>query len=463
MSQPAAIATKAAAIAIRTAAVVGLLLFALFIFVVLASMGPQIPTVDPDALRPRVNVFTAMPVAVQRQWTGYGTAEAVDSANVPARVTSTVSLIPQGILEGAAVIQGQVLVALDDSDFANQLQIAKQNLAGVEARLAELSTLEQSLIQRLTVQTRDTELARDELARVKNLFTRNAANQKDVDAADRAALSAERSRLLVEESLTAIGPQRNQILAEIAGLRSSADIAGQNLDRCSIKSPIDGVIQFVDVEIGENLSLGQRVARVVNLERIHIPLALPANARSHIRVGDPVRLTSTADPGLLWDGTVARITPEDDPATRTFAAYVEVRSAQTTKRSRRPGLPSLAPGVFVCGTVMETDSRPRLVVPRRSIRTQRVMLVRDGLILSSLVREDFAFEGPLPTLGLPDEQWSVLDSGVQEGDLVVLNPTRSLSDGQPVEPVEVDHDNLSTYPAARGEEAPGDTFQGVDK
>jgi RND family efflux transporter MFP subunit len=431
--------SQRAVVLTRAAIVVTLLVIALIIFQVLVSTSPIVPTVDPDKLLQRVNTFTAAPVPVRRQWIGYGTAEAIDSADIPARVTATVTRVRPEALEGTPVTQDQVLVELDDSDYVNQLNIAQQNLAGVVARIAELDNLEDSLKQQLVVQTRDMELARDELTRIKEMFKRDAANQKGVDAADRAALTSERNKLRVDETLAAIGPRRSQLLAEKLSLTSSIDIAERNLERCTIRSPIDGVIQFVDVEVGENLTLGQRVARVVNLERIQTPLSLSASARSHIRVGDQVRLTSTADPGLSWDGQVTRVSPEDDPATRTFAAYVEITHSQLDSQDRTPDQQTtpapLAPGVFVSGVVMEADPSLRIVVPRRSIRTQRVMLIRDGLIYSSKVTEGFAFEGHLPKLGVPDDQWAVIVDGVDDGDQVVLNPTRSLSDGQPVQPV----------------------------
>ncbi len=424
------------AIVLMRAAIAGaLLILGLVIFQVLASTKPIVPEIDADQLHQRVRYFTAQPVPVQRQWIGYGTAEAINSANIPARVTATVTRVLPEAREGTSVIQGQVLVELDDSDFANQLKIAEQNLSAVDARLAELDNTESSLKQQLDIQTRDMKLAQDELARIKEMFGAAAANQKDLDASERAALSSERNKIQIEESLSAIGPRRNQLQAEKAGLVSSADIARKNLDRCLIKSPIDGVIQEVDVEVGENLAPGQRVARVVDVDHIQTPLSLSASARSHVRVGDQVKLVSTADADLSWDGEVTRIAPEDDAATRTFAAYVEVPADTSDDKTK------LAPGVFVSGVVMESNVLPRIAVPRRSIRTERVMLIRDNLIHSSEVAEAFAYEGTLPTFGLPDKQWAVLASGVEPGDRVVLNPTRSLSDGQQVQPVPVGEDD----------------------
>lgn len=427
--------SQRAAFGIRAAIVVVILLVALLIFQVLAGSKPIVPTVNPDQQHQRVNVVRVTAVPVQRQWKGYGTAEAIDSANVPARVTATVKHLPDEVLEGAAVTRGQLLVELDDSDFSDQLKIAQQNLAAVDARLAELDTLEAALTERLTVETADRDLARDELDRVKAMFQKNAANQKDVDAAERTYLAAQRNRLQVQEGLNGIGPRRDQLLAEQAGLRSQADIARVNLERCSIKSPLDGVVQFVDVEVGESVAPGERVARVVNLDRVQTPLSLPAQGRSYVAVGDAVRLTSSADPNLAWQATVERIAPENDPATRTFAVYVVVDQAgQRPSNGRKTHVP-LTPGVFVRGIVTGTEDQPRLVVPRRSIRTERVMLVRDGVIHSSKVDEDFLVESKFEQLGLPDEFWTVVSGGVEAGDLVIINPIRSLSDGQKVEPV----------------------------
>jgi RND family efflux transporter MFP subunit len=451
--------SQRAAFGIRAAIVVVILLVALVIFQVLAGSKPIVPTVDPDQQHQRVNVVRVTPVQVQRQWKGYGTAEAIDSANVPARVTATVEHLPDEVLEGAAVSKGQLLVELDDSDFSDQLKIAQQNLAAVDARLAELDTLEAALTERLTVETADRDLARDELDRVKAMFQKNAANQKDVDAAERTYLAAQRNRLQVQETLSGIGPRRDQLLAEQAGLKSQADIARENLARCSIKSPLNGVLQSVDVEVGESVAPGERVARVVSLDRVQTPLSLPAQARAYVGVGDTVRLTSSADPNLSWQATVERIAPEDDPTTRTFAVYVIVDQAQREPSPDGKAYVPLTPGVFVRGIVIGTEENPRLVVPRRSIRTERVMLVRDGVIQTSQVQEDFLIEGRFEQLGLPDEYWTVVSGGVDDGDLVIINPIRSLSDGQKVEPVVMNDKAERAQPTALGV-ADGESLQG---
>lgn len=435
---------KVAVVALRAVTSVGLIAIALVIFTILARSKTVLPTVDPAQLAKRVNVFTAKRIDVRRQWIGYGTAEAIDSANIPARVTATVQEVPPDILEGAFVHRDQVIARLDDSDFANQLNSAEQGIAGVDAMIEELSRQEAALNKRLKVETDDLALARDELDRVRKMFDRNAANQKDMDAAEHAELASQRNLIQVEQSLSEIEPKREQLKAQRAELASSSDTAKLNVERCTIRSPIDGVLQTVDVEAGESVAPGQQVARVVNLDKVQAPISMPAQARPSLRVGDEAELVSTARPGLTWHATVKRIAPEDDPKTRTFAAYVELNQPGTTEGDDDSAQPPLMPGVFVRGTLTASQVEHRIVVPRRSIRVERVMVVQDGEVegqavkqlVSRKVHEAYALDGPQPELGLPDEQWSVLDSGIEPGDVVVLTPRRSLNDGQVIEPID---------------------------
>ena len=68
----------------RTAFGLGLLLVALAIYVALVATKPQPAESDLGGGPPRVVVMAAEPVLVQRQWSGFGTAVAMDSADVAA-------------------------------------------------------------------------------------------------------------------------------------------------------------------------------------------------------------------------------------------------------------------------------------------------------------------------------------------------------------------------------------------
>ena len=85
---------------VRTAVSVALIASAIVVATLLVRTRP-VPARSTDAAPPpRVKVMAARAVAVRREWQGFGTAQAMDYANVPARVSTTVRTIPMEIVAG---------------------------------------------------------------------------------------------------------------------------------------------------------------------------------------------------------------------------------------------------------------------------------------------------------------------------------------------------------------------------
>lgn len=443
-------------LALSTRLVVGLfmLFVAVAIFAILRAGKPPVEEVDPTATPRTVFAMAVKPVPVQRQWRGYGTAEALYSADVPARVTATVASIPPDILPGARVTQGQLLVQLDASDFERQVEITQQRIAELDAALAQLDVEEKRIEERLALEEADVAIAQTDYDRQVSLRERDVNNAQDVDAAQRTLINAKRSRLQTREAADLIGPRRQSLQAQKSSQQSQVNLAQVNQQRTTITSPIDGVVQSIDVEVGENLAAGQKVARVVALQRIEVPLQLPAAARSSVAVGDRVHLRPTSTPAVLgvapgWSTTIARINPEQDPSTRTLTVYAEL-----SREGDEFHLP--APGMFLEATVAVAEKTPRLIVPRRAIRKDRVQVIRDGVLVSRPVAVAYTVTGRKPGLGLDDDQWAVIDEGLEAGDLVLINAATLIADGTPVEvnlAGDADPGAAAADPAASGEDA----------
>jgi RND family efflux transporter MFP subunit len=223
-------------------------------------------------------------------------------------------------------------------------------------------------------------------------------------------------------------PNRSGLEARKLGQEAEQRLARQNIERCRILSPLTGLLESVDVEVGENVTSGQRVARVVDLGKIEVALRVPASARSTIRVGDDVDVRSTGPVDRRWRAIVARISPTDDASTRTMTVFVEIE-----QDPQRPD--GLAPGRFLRASVRSSQSEPRVVVPRRAMDGERVLLVRDGQVVSRPVAVDYEIEGVFPQFGLEDEQWVVLREPLDEGSEVIVNARRALPDGMRVQAV----------------------------
>lgn len=419
----------------RVVVAVGVLFVGVVLSALLLMTAPVTEPAGSSPPPPAVLVFEAHPVAVQRQWRGYGTAEAMDSADVPVRVTAVVASIPADVLPGAAVQAGQRLVEMDTSDFERQVEIAEQELADLTAQLAMLELERQRLAGQLALDAQDVATWTAEFERVQALVAQGAGKARDVEVAQRSRNAAERARLQAAESLDGLGPRQTQLLARQQAQRAAVRLAQLNLDRCIIRSPLDGVLEAVDVEVGEHLTSGQRAVRVVNLRTIEVPLHLPAAARQSVAVGDRVDLRPTHHGGAQWSARVARIAPEDDPATRSTTVFLELDQTDAlVARWPHAGV-LLSPGVFVEGTVTTQSVVQQWVVPRRALRAGRILVVDHGMLRSQAVEVAYTIAGQLGTWGLDDREWAVLEQPLQDGQQVVLNGSTTLRIGQAVRPI----------------------------
>ena len=412
-----------------------------------ATVVGALVATKPDAGRnaqvappPRIAVLEVAPFEVERFVRGYGTARAMDSADVPARVAAVVASVAPGFATGARVAKGDVLVMLDASDFRQQVAMAEESIRAIEAQRSLLDTQERALSQSAELARSDRELAAADLQRVEQAAAADAAQPREVDRARQGLIAATRAAVLAEDALAQIPMRRQSLVAQRAGEAARLELARLSAERCSITAPISGVLQVADIEVGESVAPGALVARIVDASVIEVPLRIPASSRDLAPVGARVSVSGRA-PGRATEpaagasdatdraaGVVSRVAPEDDPATRTATVFIELRGADGAS-------PPVAPGAFVEARIVPGGAVPRIAVPRRAIRDGQVAVVEAGRVRFRRVSVDFRISSPPRGAPLADDDWAVLDDALPAGTLIVIDGSRSLVEGQPVEPV----------------------------
>ena len=429
---------KKLAFIVRTVIGCALLLFALGITLYLVKTKPQISKSTLETQPIRVQVIRVEPVDVARQWRGYGTTQAKDSADVPARVSATVVEIPESVEEGKVVKAGQAIARLDPTDFRLTLQAAEKRIAEAKAQIEQIDVEKKRLLERRKIEEKDVALARADYERQAKRLNSGSAAQTDVDRTQRALLTAERALLSTNQQIDAIAPRLSGLEALQGVAQADLDTAKTNLKRTIIISPIDGVIESLDVEVGENLTPGARVARIVDPRVIELPLKLPASARSYITKGNTVTITTRSHPDDCppWQAEVTRLGATDGP-TRTFSAFAEIDQSHVPLRNfaEGDGPYKLSAGAFALARLDTAEPEKRIVLPTRAIQEGRVRVIRNGEVVGVPVEVAFDVERTFETFGVPDTQWVVLKNPLPEGDLVVLSASMTILDGQPVEPV----------------------------
>jgi len=410
------------------AVALGSILVAVVIFTALVRTRPQAARIDDPPAPRKVEVMRAVAVPVRRQWEGFGTAGPLDEADIPAEVVAVVKAVPAGIIAGAPIDAGDVFARLEDTDFQIEAERIAKRIAELDGLLTQLALEEQSWKRRVELAAEDVAFAEADLERVRNALERGAARDREVDQIKQKVVAAVRIEVEAREQYDRIAPRRAVLEAQRDEWDAQGRLAEKNIERCTIRSPLSGVIAAVDVEVGESLAPGKRVGYVVNLDRMEVALRLPSSSRPAVAVGDDVELEALGPTDQRWVGHVSRISPIDDQNTRTMTVYVEI-----VQDPQAPGW--LAPGRFVRGRVISQHTEMRTVVPRRSLLGGRLLLVEDGAVVSRPVTVDFHVQGRFAELGVDAEQWAVLADELDAGSKVVVNAVRSLSDGARVEPI----------------------------
>ncbi len=347
-----------------------------------------------------------------RIWSGYGTARTMGSADVVAEVAGRVIERPESIEAGKSVKAGDLIVRLDDTDYANALDVARQAAKSLDAQISGLRIETEQLGNQVRYATQEIEAARRDLERIEEAIAAGAGSAGERDVKLASLLRSQRALSVLQQQLDLIPSRRARLEAELSSQRANERIAQENVLRSAIRAPFAGDLQSVNARVGDWVGLGSSVARVVDLSRLEIPLKIAASASSWVKVGDEVRLW-VRDPGAEPDqvGQITRIAPEADSASRTMTVFVEVE--------QDPGDPDrLLPGQFVHGRVVTHDPHDRVILPRRAVQSDQVFVAsksRDGSRVIEImpVKVAYSFESRLPEVDPIETQWVALEIGYE--------------------------------------------------
>ena len=76
-----------------------------------------------------------------------------------------------------------------------------------------------------------------------------------------------------------------EIESQLTQTRSLYELAKQHLDECTLLSPCDGVVNGMNIEVGQTLAPGLRIASVLDLSAYSIRFAVPENEIGAVALG----------------------------------------------------------------------------------------------------------------------------------------------------------------------------------
>ncbi len=223
------------------------------------------------------------------------------------------------------------------------------------------------------------------MKRISSLFSQQAVSRAEYDAAD--------ARYLVAKGA----------LGEARAMTGYLEIL----------APFDGVVTKKWADVGDLAVPGKPLLNLEDPSTLQLEADLPEAIASKIQQG--VRLTIRASQGMPeLTGTVAELSPIADPASRTSRVKLDL-----------PACPGLKSGQFA-----------RLFVPVGETTTLRVptlAVVQRGQMEIVFTVENHRASLHLVKTGRRGHDEIEILSGLDSGDLVVIDNPQQLVDGQPVQ------------------------------
>ncbi len=236
----------------------------------------------------------------------------LDQHDAPARETG--SIVQLAVQEGSRVKAGDLLARIDDTEarYAEdrarvELAIADQQATSdVAVRLAERTLL-----------TAEGDLRRAGEARQK---LRNIVTDAEYE---KLRLAVDQARLAVEKA------QQDRAVAQLQRdlKKVEADFAAQQVARHQATAPFAGVVVQVNKRAGDWVESGDKILRVVRLDRLRVEGMLDAAIAKPGLEGRPVTLTLDGMSGNdTFAGKLIFVSPEIDPINRSVRILAEIEN-----------------------------------------------------------------------------------------------------------------------------------------
>jgi HlyD family secretion protein len=340
------------------------------------------------------------------------------------------------------VKQGDLLVQLDTKDEQVALDQARVTLQQSQSKLKEAIENERIGEQDLQTATEQADAnivsaitkaqnLQKKADRQKQLLAQNLASEEEFESDETDAAGAEddlQSARIAKEQLksqeVALEVKKEDV--ELAKEQVNLDAISlantqQQLDYCTVNSPIDGVVSDLQIQMGtiissaiSNVGGGTSVMTVSDLSHIFVLASVDESDIGGVSKGQSADITADAYPGKHFQGKVVRIatTGVNTSNVVTFEVKIEVTG---------PDKDLLKPQMTANVDIIEESKKDVITVPMLAIARKL------HKTFVSIVKPDGSTEDREVEIGIDDGEDQEITSGLAEGEQVLVKRNESNS------------------------------------
>ena len=213
----------------------------------------------------------------------------------------------------------------------------------------------------------------------------------------------------------------------LANAKDSVESAQNRLDDYKITSPITGTVVEKTVKAGDNVGTGSNssnaLCTIYDLSYLQMTLNIDELDIDNVEVGQTVNITSDAKEGQTFTGVVTKVSVVGTTSSGTTTYPVTVRIDETD---------GLRPGMNVDAEIVLSSADDVLAIPSLAVNRGDTVLITSDSPSAVNALEQEAPEGYVyvqVTIGVSDDSYIEVTSGLQEGDTVAYLRTASSGSG----------------------------------
>jgi RND family efflux transporter MFP subunit len=418
-----------------------------------------------------VEVIKLKKIPFRGRATAYGNVEPVLILTAKSEVSGKITYLHPALKKGASLPKDTLVLRIEPTIYQFSLEQSQAVLESSLSSLKQLQIEEKTTQSSYRIVKKNLYTEKKQLKRLRDVYKQKMISQSDVDIEEQKVLQLQQQLEDLKGKLAAYNSRTQATKAQIKQSQTQLAQSQDTLGRTEIRLPFNGRIGKVSVEKGEYISTGSVLFETSGTQAVEINAQLPVRQfyplmmgldNHSINIEDPdelqiafAKMKLQANVSLVghdprfahWKGKLLRISESIDPQRDTIGLVVAVSHPY---KNIIPGKrPPLLKGMYAL-VEFYTPARNRLVIPRKAIHQGRVYIANDTNHLEIRAVKPLFRQGELV----------VIDSGLSEGEQLIINDVIPVMDGLPVKVIHaLDYEkNLAKRALAKDDLQQGDNL-----
>jgi RND family efflux transporter MFP subunit len=208
-----------------------------------------------------------------------------------------------------------------------------------------------------------------------------------------------------------------EVESKLQQAQSAYDMAKKNLEDCRIFAPVSGVVGSKIMNVGETVLPSEPVLTILSIDRVKVRVAIPEREISAIESETPTQITVDALQGETFQGGRIEKGVSADALTHTYDIRINVQN---------PGH-RLLPGMVARVTMGKKGFEEKKI----TLPVQAVQETSDKQLFVWTAKNGKAHRTNV-TIGETTGNRVVIESGLSEGDEVIVEGYQKVGEGTPI-------------------------------